>query len=579
MPLMNRNAQIKLMHGKNKIKKMMCENAAIYSSGNAVYYYVDGIKYTEEFESGQSCLSPTSFTPSKAECTFLGWSESPNSTTVLDNKIMEDDSIELFAVFKYNDLTKSVSIKYSAYEEYYAVGQRKTLGTFYTGVDKSKYVSAFLQLSSVSLESSYAWAPAYLYLSDGTTDAQIAMVQKNGEGGYYIKNIGTSATLTFKTDTGNTNLSLVMYNRDMNQVTYTVIGGTLKLSGRTIVSQYAPIPDEPDVPDVPVEPTNVIKTSIDSTGAIFNNGQGWADESRIGSGKLESYIGTRPKNYFNFDDITYKYRLQNDVPEMISSNAQNVVVGWTPITYGKYYALSALYLGDEAWTYERTTRGRPIGSPTTPFITRINAKKSDGSVIVYGNTWESTENGILQVGTNGVAITMPDPDIVAIQMQVNCFFGDNGKDISTPAKLAELKFAFTEGDTVQQAIDKGFNYTGASSFCITGHMEIDPTIDNVIRLREMTLDKNNTDTGIAFYDETFTRAKMTVGGNGDWITPVNLANTSLGYDAVLDGNNVVQFTLKSGAGYHINNPNIKYIAICSDHISDDSIITINQEID
>lgn len=63
------------------------------------------------------------------------------------------------------------------------------------------------------------------------------------------------------------------------------------ITDSSIITKNEPIDspdDEPEEPDAPSY-TNVIKTSIDKDGNIFNSGKGWADNSRIGSGGI--YLG------------------------------------------------------------------------------------------------------------------------------------------------------------------------------------------------------------------------------------------------------------------------------------------------
>lgn len=74
----------------------------VYSAGKMVTYMVDsGISYQEKVKKGQSCLAPTTFTPSKSGWTFAGWREdSTASGSVLSEKVMERSPITLYAVFK-----------------------------------------------------------------------------------------------------------------------------------------------------------------------------------------------------------------------------------------------------------------------------------------------------------------------------------------------------------------------------------------------------------------------------------------------------------------------------------------------
>ena len=72
------------------------------ATGNKCTYIVDtGVSYEEEVDSGASCLSPTSFTPTKSGWTFVGWREDTvASSDVLVTKVMGEDPVTLYAVFK-----------------------------------------------------------------------------------------------------------------------------------------------------------------------------------------------------------------------------------------------------------------------------------------------------------------------------------------------------------------------------------------------------------------------------------------------------------------------------------------------
>ena len=120
------------------------------------------------------------------------------------------------------------------------------------------------------------------------------------------------------------------------------------------------------------------------------------------------------------------------------------------------------------------------------------------------------------------------------------------------------------------------SYIGNGSCYITGYIAIEPTIDNTIRLKNVTFNYDTTisNIGLAYYDANFARANPLTGSTINWTEPSYINTNSNGYDKVLDGTNIVQFTLKNGV--HIDNPAIKYIAICAEYIGNDSVITINQ---
>ena len=85
-----------------KVKKWKHNGVQVYSAGNVVTYNVDsGVSYKEEVDSGASCLSPKTFTPTKSGWTFVGWRvDTTASESVLTSKVMDSDPITLYAVFK-----------------------------------------------------------------------------------------------------------------------------------------------------------------------------------------------------------------------------------------------------------------------------------------------------------------------------------------------------------------------------------------------------------------------------------------------------------------------------------------------
>lgn len=118
MPIYLGNKKIKLYKGNQKIKKVYCGNRLVYSAGSTVTYKVDsGVTYTEEFDEGASVLSPKTFTPSKSGWEFVGWrTDSTASGSVLSSKVMGDNPVTLYAVFRqtvtvtyYNNSTSASS--------------------------------------------------------------------------------------------------------------------------------------------------------------------------------------------------------------------------------------------------------------------------------------------------------------------------------------------------------------------------------------------------------------------------------------------------------------------------------------
>ena len=91
----------KLNIGNQAVRKAYLGNQLVYSAGNIVTYHVDaGVRYQEEVDEGESCLSPKTFTPQKAGWTFVGWRmDMVASGDVLASKVMGDNPVTLYAVF------------------------------------------------------------------------------------------------------------------------------------------------------------------------------------------------------------------------------------------------------------------------------------------------------------------------------------------------------------------------------------------------------------------------------------------------------------------------------------------------
>ncbi|MCX4306817.1 MAG: InlB B-repeat-containing protein [Acetatifactor sp.] len=108
----------KLFLGPQKVRQGYVADRKVYSSANTVTYMVDtGISYTEEADSGTSCLSPKTFTPQKTGWSFVGWREDRTASAgVLESKVMADSPVTLYAVFRagvtvtyYNNSTSASS--------------------------------------------------------------------------------------------------------------------------------------------------------------------------------------------------------------------------------------------------------------------------------------------------------------------------------------------------------------------------------------------------------------------------------------------------------------------------------------
>lgn len=121
-------------------------------------------------------------------------------------------------------------------------------------------------------------------------------------------------------------------------------------------------------------------------------------------------------------------------------------------------------------------------------------------------------------------------------------------------------------------------YIGSGSYYVSGYIPIDPTVNTTVRMKNISFDKSRTsDIGVAFYGSDFMRCDFKYdGSNDDFITPARMFEQYMNLSPVLDGTNVVEFTLNTTDHLHSG---IQYIAICADSISDDSVITINEPIE
>lgn len=91
-----------------EISKISIGDTLIYSAGNTVTYHVDDeITYQEEVDADETVLSPKTFIPEKVGWEFVGWRKDiVASADVLSDLVMDDDPIELYAVFQQTAGTK-----------------------------------------------------------------------------------------------------------------------------------------------------------------------------------------------------------------------------------------------------------------------------------------------------------------------------------------------------------------------------------------------------------------------------------------------------------------------------------------
>lgn len=159
-------------------------------------------------------------------------------------------------------------------------------------------------------------------------------------------------------------------------------------------------------------------------------------------GYLWKYGETENYNLLKLSEVSYSSRLQDDVEGIISSNTQNVVTGWIPVEYGKYYTPSVLLDGS-----------RIAGSNVFNLVRRVNLKLSDGSIVVYSASDIDTNNPVeSHVANNTIRILYENAVAVMIHLYIS------GNDISTAEKLGAYQPMVVEGNSVDDATNKSLTY-------------------------------------------------------------------------------------------------------------------------
>lgn len=186
----------------------------------------------------------------------------------------------------------------------------------------------------------------------------------------------------------------------------------------------------------------------------------------VDAGFDKEVIPTENYNLLKLDDVAFQSRLQNDAPEIISSNVSNAVTGWIPMEYGKFYTLSALIGGG---------RSTAQSNGTSALWSRINVKKADGTVLVnQGST-------LIAGAASGSTIIANSADLVAFQAQL--YFG-SGTDISDETKMEDYEIMIVKGDTAEQAREKALTLD-----YVNGEAELPPEINYTMKEDASKADK------------------------------------------------------------------------------------------
>lgn len=229
---------VPLKHGYKFIEKLQ-EVKRIYSASNLVTYHVDSnVQYQEDIDNGETVLSPTSFTPTKEGYVFLGWRENNLPVdSVLTEKLMEDDNIDLYAVFTrdvtltlHNNTDVDTDTKHITYNNgrydnpiFYLAAKSKDTFSVYGWSDSATEIKKdFDDKSHVVLSEDATYYACY---------KRTVKVRYNGNGSTSGSISDSTGTAYFHSLAGYTNASIRLANGGFTRVNY-------KFNGWDIASPY-----------------------------------------------------------------------------------------------------------------------------------------------------------------------------------------------------------------------------------------------------------------------------------------------------------------------------------------------------
>lgn len=180
-------------------------------------------------------------------------------------------------------------------------------------------------------------------------------------------------------------------------------------------------------------------------------------------------IVTESENYnlLKPSECVYMYRQQNDSTELIASTKNNLVTGWIPVEYGKYYTFS-WDDGNERVTHEKYNTTSGIFNHS-----RVQAKYADGNVSIVG-----TSLRVPNSKASDSTVYINDVSVVALRVQITV-----GVDISTPELLEAQKVMCTSGDTLEESLNNAKTYD-----YINGDTVIEPEIEYALKHDETKAD-------------------------------------------------------------------------------------------
>lgn len=221
MGVFGRGSKLKMFRGGTKIKKAYLGKEKIYSSGNIVTYVVDsGVTYLEEVDEGANVLAPKSFVPKKSGWDFVGWRlDTAANGDVLNSKVMGDEPIKLYAVFKqtvtltyYNNSTSKLTSNGTKYynngnmrNPTFTLSQASKSGWTARGWATSTAGNASVAYSSISDTAFSTNTTLYgLYYKVCTLTAKSYNSTQTAQGTAYYNSAGNTTNATCTVPTGAT---------------------------------------------------------------------------------------------------------------------------------------------------------------------------------------------------------------------------------------------------------------------------------------------------------------------------------------------------------------------------------------
>ncbi len=186
-------------------------------------------------------------------------------------------------------------------------------------------------------------------------------------------------------------------------------------------------------------------------------------------------IATGSKNYnlLKPSECVYMHRQQDNTTELKASNENNLVTGWIPVEYGKYYTIS-----------RGTDSGRVtynVDSSALYTISRVQAKYADGNVSIVGTSLLAPGS----VASNST-VYINDANIIAYRVQIHI---GAASDISTPALLEAQKVMCTSGGTLEESLNNAKTYE-----YISGDAASEQNIEYFLKHDDTKADKTEIET-------------------------------------------------------------------------------------